>query len=132
MAQETVIHRIDAELGTGQPGSVLVPSDLAIDGIDELLKVFVAYSVAEWSGYFTVILAGRTGPDLHGADRRRGVAGADRPGAVRCAGLKNSGTGRAPANMLVNSSMAFWLPVSRPAVAASAAAGRSRACARRP
>ena len=27
-----------------------------------------------------------------------------------CAGLKNSGTGRAPANMLANSSMAFWLP----------------------
>ncbi len=60
MAQETVIHRIDAELGTGQPVAP-VPSDLAIDGIDELLKVFVAYSVAEWSGYFTVILAGSPG-----------------------------------------------------------------------
>ena len=31
------------------------------------------------------------------------------------AGLKNSGTGRAPANMLANSSIAFWLP----AIAAS-------------
>ncbi len=46
MAQETVIHRIDAELGTGQPVTQ-VPADLAVDGIDELLKVFVAYSVAE-------------------------------------------------------------------------------------
>src|SRR5262249_57802409 len=60
MAQETVIHRIDAELGTGQPVAP-VPTDLAVDGIDELLKVFVAYSVAEWAGYFTEILAGSPG-----------------------------------------------------------------------
>jgi uncharacterized protein (TIGR03083 family) len=60
MAQETVIHRIDAELGTGQPVAP-VPNDLAIDGIDELLKVFLAYSVAEWGDYFTDILAGSPG-----------------------------------------------------------------------
>jgi uncharacterized protein (TIGR03083 family) len=60
MAQETVIHRIDAELGTGQPAAP-VPADLAVDGIDELLKVFVAYSVAEWGSYFTDILAGSPG-----------------------------------------------------------------------
>ncbi len=60
MAQETVIHRIDAELGTGQPVAP-VPADLAIDGIDELLKVFVAYSVAEWGDYFTGILTGSPG-----------------------------------------------------------------------
>src|ERR1700744_6058242 len=44
MAQESVIHRIDAELGVAAPVSP-VPDDLAIDGIDELLRVFVAYSV---------------------------------------------------------------------------------------
>ncbi len=55
MAQETVIHRIDAELGTAQPVAE-VPTDLALDGIDELLKVFVAYSVAEWGKYFTDVL----------------------------------------------------------------------------
>src|SRR3974390_3426008 len=55
MAQEPVIHRIDAELGTRQPVAG-VPSDLAVDGIDELLKVFVAYSVAAWGSYFTDIL----------------------------------------------------------------------------
>jgi hypothetical protein len=55
MAQETVIHRIDAELGTGQPIAP-VPDDLALDGIDELLKVFVAYGVAEWGSYFADIL----------------------------------------------------------------------------
>jgi uncharacterized protein (TIGR03083 family) len=60
MAHETVIHRIDAELGTGQPVAP-VPADLAIDGIDELLKVFLAYSVAEWGNDFTDILAGSPG-----------------------------------------------------------------------
>jgi uncharacterized protein (TIGR03083 family) len=60
MAQETVIHRIDAELGTGQPVAP-VPDDLAVDGIDELLKVFVAYSVAEWGEFFTGVLAGSPG-----------------------------------------------------------------------
>jgi uncharacterized protein (TIGR03083 family) len=60
MAQETVIHRIDAELGAGQPVAP-IPSDLAVDGIDELLKIFVAYSVATWGNYFTDILAGSPG-----------------------------------------------------------------------
>ena len=60
MAHETVIHRIDAELGTGQPATP-VPADLAVDGIDELLKVFVAFSVTEWGSYFTDILDGSPG-----------------------------------------------------------------------
>jgi uncharacterized protein (TIGR03083 family) len=60
MAQETVIHRIDAELGTGQPVAP-IPADLAVDGIDELLKIFVAYGVAEWGEYFTGILADSPG-----------------------------------------------------------------------
>jgi uncharacterized protein (TIGR03083 family) len=55
MAHETVIHRIDAELGTGQAVAPVQP-DLAVDGIDELLKIFVAYSVAEWRDYFADIL----------------------------------------------------------------------------
>jgi uncharacterized protein (TIGR03083 family) len=60
MAQETVIHRIDAELGAGQPVAP-VPDDLAVDGTDELLKVFVAYSVTEWGDYFTDVLGGSPG-----------------------------------------------------------------------
>ncbi|MFI5665129.1 maleylpyruvate isomerase family mycothiol-dependent enzyme [Streptomyces sp. NPDC051684] len=60
MTQETVIHRIDAELAAG--GRVFpVPDDLAIDGIDELLKVFTAYAVTEWSDYFREPLAGSPG-----------------------------------------------------------------------
>jgi uncharacterized protein (TIGR03083 family) len=60
MAQETVIHRIDGELGVGVPVAA-IPDDLAIDGIDELLKVFVAFSVSEWSDYFTEALADSPG-----------------------------------------------------------------------
>jgi|SRR5579859_2181862 len=60
MAQETLIHRIDAELATRQPLAP-IPDDLAVDGIDELLKVFAAYSVARWPGYFAEILAGSRG-----------------------------------------------------------------------
>ncbi|WP_354644264.1 maleylpyruvate isomerase family mycothiol-dependent enzyme [Kitasatospora camelliae] len=60
MAQETVIHRVDAELGTGQPVAP-IPADLAVDGIDELLKVFVAYGVAEWGGYFADVLGASPG-----------------------------------------------------------------------
>ena len=63
MAQETVIHRIDAELGTGQPVSP-VPADLAVDGIDEVLKIFVAYGVDRWGDYFADILAGSPGRTL--------------------------------------------------------------------
>ncbi|WP_089253909.1 maleylpyruvate isomerase family mycothiol-dependent enzyme [Asanoa hainanensis] len=55
MAQETVVHRIDAELGAGQPVAP-IPDDLAVDGVDELLKVFVAYSVGEWSEAFKTTL----------------------------------------------------------------------------
>ena len=75
MAQETVIHRIDAELGTGQPVAP-VRDDLAVDGINELLKVFVAYSVAEWGDYFTDILAGSPGRSTRcGPTARRGGCG---------------------------------------------------------
>lgn len=60
MAQETVIHRIDAELGTGQAVAP-VPADLAVNGIDELLTIFVAYGVSEWPVYFAEVLAGSPG-----------------------------------------------------------------------
>ncbi len=47
MAQETVVHRIDAELGAGVAVAP-VPDDLAIDGVDELLRVFVAFAMGAW------------------------------------------------------------------------------------
>src|ERR1700760_3541027 len=60
MAQESVIHRIDAELAAGVDVAP-ISDDLAIDGIDELLRVFIAYSVAAWTDYFTEALAGSPG-----------------------------------------------------------------------
>jgi uncharacterized protein (TIGR03083 family) len=47
MAQETVIHRRDAELATREPTPA--PPDLAIDGIAELLDLFVAYPTHKWA-----------------------------------------------------------------------------------
>lgn len=44
MAQETVIHRVDAELAAGR--SPQVEDDLAVDGIDEVLDCFLA---GDWS-----------------------------------------------------------------------------------
>ena len=82
MAQETVIHRTDAELGTGQPVAP-VPADLAVDGIDKLPKVFVAYSVAEWGACFTGILAGPPTAGLRWVWNREG---AGEPGGVTIEG----------------------------------------------
>jgi uncharacterized protein (TIGR03083 family) len=39
MAQETAVHRVDAELAAGPRGPIA--PDLAVDGIDEYLRVFV-------------------------------------------------------------------------------------------
>ncbi|HTT52604.1 MAG TPA: maleylpyruvate isomerase family mycothiol-dependent enzyme [Streptosporangiaceae bacterium] len=97
MAQETVIHRIDAELGTGQPVTP-VPADLAVDGIDELLKVFVAYGVTEWASYFTGILAASPGRTY--AVRAGGAAWQVRTGPGR---FEVSGwTGQDPAQVTVS------------------------------
>lgn len=47
MAQETVIHRRDAELAAGYPNPAA--TDLALDGIAELLDLFVAYPTHKWA-----------------------------------------------------------------------------------
>jgi uncharacterized protein (TIGR03083 family) len=60
MAQESVIHRIDAELAAGMPVAA-VPADLAVDGVDELLKVFVAYDAKKWPEDFAEALTDSPG-----------------------------------------------------------------------
>ncbi len=40
MAQETTVHRVDAEQAVGRPVAPIVPA-VGVDGIDELLSVFV-------------------------------------------------------------------------------------------
>jgi len=66
MAQETVIHRVDAELAAGAPLAP-ISEDLGIDGIDEVLKIFLAYGSREYNEMFdlkaadgaaTLIIAG--------------------------------------------------------------------------
>ncbi|HEV2636962.1 MAG TPA: maleylpyruvate isomerase family mycothiol-dependent enzyme [Actinocrinis sp.] len=60
MAQETVVHRVDAELAAGlEPAEI--PEDLAVDGIEEILVTFVAYSSVTWLEYFADLL---TAPDV--------------------------------------------------------------------
>ncbi len=63
MAQETVVHRIDAELGAGAPVAP-VPDELAVDGIDELLTTFAVYAFAEWPEDFTEVLRDSPGRRL--------------------------------------------------------------------
>jgi hypothetical protein len=55
MAQETVIHRVDAELAARAPVNA-IPGDLAADGIDELLVAFVQYGTTNWPGEFAELL----------------------------------------------------------------------------
>jgi len=66
MAQETVIHRIDAEQAAGLPVTP-VPDDLAVDGADEVLKRFLAYDSVHWPDEFSQLkgghLAGEGGRD---------------------------------------------------------------------
>lgn len=54
MAQETAIHRIDAEQAAGVPVSA-VPDDLAVDGADEVLKLFLGYGPVAWPDEFATM-----------------------------------------------------------------------------
>lgn len=51
MAQETVIHRVDAELAAGATHAP-IPDDLADDGIDELLVCFLAFATSDYPAMF--------------------------------------------------------------------------------
>jgi uncharacterized protein (TIGR03083 family) len=66
MAQETVIHRIDAELAARLPVTT-VPADLAVDGADEVLERMLAYGSVAWPEEFAEMegehLAGEGGTD---------------------------------------------------------------------
>jgi uncharacterized protein (TIGR03083 family) len=74
MAQETVIHRVDAELAAGEPVAS-IPADLAVDGIDEVLDLFLAYDTQEYSAEFGPALAESDGRTMavHSGDARWSV-----------------------------------------------------------
>jgi uncharacterized protein (TIGR03083 family) len=63
MAQETVIHRVDGELAAGAP-LASIPDDLALDGIDEVLTCFLAYSAAEYAQWLGEPLATADGREV--------------------------------------------------------------------
>ena len=60
MAQETVIHRVDAELAAGVPQAP-IPDDLAVDGIDEFLYVMLVYGTTAWHDWASEVLQGTDG-----------------------------------------------------------------------
>jgi uncharacterized protein (TIGR03083 family) len=74
MAQETVIHRVDAELALGVPVRP-IPDDLAVDGVDEVLERFLGYGSRVWREEFGNLL-----DDLDGRAVR--VAAGDRSWVV--------------------------------------------------
>jgi uncharacterized protein (TIGR03083 family) len=60
MAQETVIHRIDAELALDEK-SAPIPADLALDGVDEVLTLFLDYISHRWAEEFGPALKDASG-----------------------------------------------------------------------
>jgi uncharacterized protein (TIGR03083 family) len=70
MCQETVVHRVDAEQVAGLELAP-IPADIALDGIDEFLDLFVGYLSVDWPEHFTDVLA-------HADPRPILVSGGDR------------------------------------------------------
>ena len=62
MAQETVIHRRDAELVAGEPTPA--EDDLAVDGIAELLDIFVSWPTKKWADECKEVLEPADGDTL--------------------------------------------------------------------
>jgi len=62
MALETVIHRVDAELAVGSVAPI--PEDLALDGIDELLAIFLGYGSTRWTEEFAADIEAGAGDRL--------------------------------------------------------------------
>jgi uncharacterized protein (TIGR03083 family) len=54
MAQETVVHRMDAQLAAGEPRTP-APDDLAVDGVDEVLKRFLAFGSVQWADEYATV-----------------------------------------------------------------------------
>jgi uncharacterized protein (TIGR03083 family) len=62
MAQETVVHRMDAQLAAAVP-VIPVPDDLAIDGVDEVLKRFLGYGSTAWPEEYATVAGGHLAGD---------------------------------------------------------------------
>jgi uncharacterized protein (TIGR03083 family) len=74
MAQETVVHRMDAQLAAGLPVTP-APDDLATDGVDEALKRFLAYGSVQWPDEYATVRGGHLAT-AEGTDTIIVIAGA--------------------------------------------------------
>jgi len=63
MAQETVIHRVDAELTAAAPLAP-IPDDLAEDGVDEFLVAFIEFGAKAWLDDYEDLLATADGRSI--------------------------------------------------------------------
>jgi uncharacterized protein (TIGR03083 family) len=57
MCQESVVHRVDAEQVAGIELAP-IPPDVALDGIDEFLTLFIGYLSRSWREHFAEVLEG--------------------------------------------------------------------------
>ena len=55
MCQETVVHRVDAEQAAGLELAP-IPAEVALDGVDEFLELFIGYMSREWAEHFADVL----------------------------------------------------------------------------
>jgi uncharacterized protein (TIGR03083 family) len=90
MAQETVIHRVDAEQALGEPLAE-IPDDLAVDGVDEVLERFLAHSSHAWPEDFAEVLPAVEEPVLVRAGERTWLVRATPDGVA----VSDSGPGAA-------------------------------------
>lgn len=57
MCHETVVHRLDAELAAGLEFAP-VPADIALDGIDEFISLFIGAATRQWTESYAEVLDG--------------------------------------------------------------------------
>ncbi|MFC4338060.1 maleylpyruvate isomerase family mycothiol-dependent enzyme [Salininema proteolyticum] len=92
MAQETLIHRVDAELAAGK-GLSPVDEAFAADGVDEFLDCMVGFGSVNWNKYLRPVLEAEDGLTLlirYGSKERTlrvapGGVELDKAGADECA-----------------------------------------------
>ncbi|MGI5245809.1 maleylpyruvate isomerase N-terminal domain-containing protein [Dactylosporangium sp. CA-139066] len=123
MAQESVIHRLDAELAHDtEPAPI--PDDLALDGIDEVLQVMAGYGSHAWHEDLTDQLAGAKGRTV----RVQSAAPSSTAGSPATAAA-SAGSSAAGASPAFAGSSAASSPAAGATSAGSSAAGASPASA---
>jgi uncharacterized protein (TIGR03083 family) len=106
MCQETVVHRVDAEQTAGLELAP-IPADIALDGVDEFLDLFVGYLSVDWPEHFTDVLA-------HADPRPVLVSGGDRGWTIEAR----------PAGVSVQPSLAIAAEIAAEQERARAGAGK--------